>query len=301
MKPLIYAWPGHDALAAALAATLDGEVGALTVRRFPDGETYVRLATAPAHRDVVLACGLEHPDDRSTGIYFAAVTARELGAHSVGLVAPYLSYMRQDTRFHDGEAISSRAFAGWLSSAIGWLATIDPHLHRFASLDQIYSVPTAVATSITAIAQWIAGNIDRPLVVGPDAESVQWAAAIAGQAGCPYVVLDKTRRGDRDVEIRAPDLGRWRHCTPVLVDDVISTARTMAAACGRLHEAGIAAPVCVGVHALFAGDALRVLEAAGTARIVTCNSIPHATNAIDVLPAVAAAARGLLERVAGDR
>ena len=296
MRPLIYFWPGREALAEALVVALDGEASALTVRRFPDGETYVRLMTPPADRHVVLACGLEHPDDKSTGLYFAANTARELGARSVGLVAPYLAYMRQDARFHDGEAIASRAFARWLSSAVDWLATIDPHLHRHASLDEIYSIPTVVATSVAQIGGWIASDVAEPLVVGPDAESVQWASAIAGHAGCPYVVCEKIRRGDREVEISAPDLGRWRRCTPVLVDDIISTARTMAVAAQQVRAAGLAAPICIGVHALFAGDAQQTLAAAGVGRIVTCNSVVHPTNAIDVLAGVAEAARGLLGR-----
>jgi ribose-phosphate pyrophosphokinase len=294
MRPLIYAWPGCEALAAALATATSGEPGTLTLRRFPDGESYVRLITAPADRHVILACGLEHPDEKTTALYFAAATARELGARSVGLVAPYLAYMRQDARFHDGEAIASREFARWLSAAVDWLATIDPHLHRHARLDEIYSIPTAVATSVTQMAAWITANVADPLVVGPDAESVQWAGAIAAHAGCPCVVLEKTRHGDRDVDISVPDLGNWRHRTPVLVDDIISTARTMAVAAERVRAAELAAPVCVGVHALFSGDALQALAAAGVARIVTCNSIRHATNAIDVLPGVAAAAHGLL-------
>lgn len=297
-KPLVYAWPGCDALAAALASGLPAVAGQLTVRRFPDGETYVRLLTPPAGRHVVLACGLEHPDEKITGLYFAAITARELGARSVGLVTPYLAYMRQDARFHDGEAIASRAFGHWLSGALDWLATVDPHLHRHASLGEIYSIPTGIATSVDPIARWIAGNVTAPLVVGPDAESVQWAAAIARGAGCPYVVLQKTRHGDRDVAIAMQDLSGWREHTPVLVDDIISTARTMATAASLLREQGLPAPVGIGVHALFAGDALQTLTQAGLHRVVTCNTIAHPTNAIDVLPRVAETARGLIDALA---
>ena len=149
MKPLIYAWPGREALAMALADTLAGDIGTLELRQFPDGETYVRLVTSPARRDVVLACGLEDPDRKCTGLYFAATTARELGARSVGLVTPYLAYMRQDARFNDGEAIASRAFGRWLSATVDWLVTLDPHLHRHASLDEVCSVRVPTGSSPT--------------------------------------------------------------------------------------------------------------------------------------------------------
>jgi len=294
MMPLLYTWPGYERLGGALAEQLPAEAGELSVRHFPDGESHVRLHVSPAGRKVVIACGLEHPDQKCTGLYFAAKTARELGASSVGLVVPYLPYMRQDARFHDGEAVTSRLFAGLLSGAFDWLTTIDPHLHRHATLDEIYPIPTRVASAATAIAHWITSHVRDPLVIGPDAESVQWVSAVARTAACPHIVLKKVRHGDRDVEVFLPDVAEFRGRTPVIVDDIISTAHTMSAASSQLRKANFAAPVCIGVHALFCGDALRSLHDAGVTRIVTCNTIAHSTNAIDVWPLMVNAAKSLL-------
>ena len=96
-----------------------------------------------------------------------------------------------------------------------------------------------------------------------------------------------------------PDLGTYRSCTPVLVDDIISTGQTMIAAVRRLRDQGVAAPVCVATHAVFAIDAEAQLRASGAARVVTTNTIVHQTNAVDVAPMVAAAA--LVERSMLDR
>jgi len=297
MKPLVYALPGQEAFAAALARELGAGCGDIMLRRFPDGESYVRLLTPPKDRAVIFVCGLDRPNEKSLELYFAAATARELGANRIGLVVPYLAYMRQDARFNPGEAVTSVWFARWLSQYLDWLVTVDPHLHRHPSLDTIYSIPAAVAGAAPAISRWIKSHVADPLVIGPDAESAQWAGHVAAGAGCPGVVLGKQRLGDHEVTISAPDLAAWRDRTPVLVDDIISTAQTMITAIARLRAAGMTRPpVCIGVHALFAGDAFAALGAAGVAKIATCNTIAHASNAIDVVPEIVSAIRKLDKR-----
>jgi ribose-phosphate pyrophosphokinase len=286
---VVFGFPGHEELARALVGRLGALGGELVLRRFPDQESYVRLATPVAGRAVVLACGLHRADEKLLPLLFAAAAARELGAASVGIVAPYLGYMRQDARFQPGEAITSATFANILSGFADWLVTVDPHLHRHRSLDEIYALRASVVRAAPAISQWIRENVPEPLIVGPDAESEQWAAEIARRAGAPCVVLEKIRRGDLDVEVSVPDIAALRARTAVLVDDIISSGRTMIAAVRRLRRSGARAPVCVGVHAVFAGDALEALEAAGAARIATCNTVTHPTNAIDLNGLIAGA------------
>ena len=294
MKPVLLALAGNETLAQALAPRLDAELGRCTLRRFPDGESYLRIETELAGRTVIIAATLDRPDDKLLPLLFAAGTAKELGAARVGLVAPYLAYMRQDRRFQSGEALTSAHFARLLSVSVDWLVTVDPHLHRRSSLGEIYSIPTSVMHAAALVSDWIRQNVATPLVVGPDAESEQWVTAVANAAGAPYVILQKVRRGDREVEVSVPDVERWRARTPVLVDDIISTARTMIETAGHLRRAGLLAPVCIGVHAVFAGDGYEALRAAGAARIVTCNTIMHTSNAIDVGDLLATGVRSLL-------
>lgn len=291
MKPVILALPENEQLATGLAAKLQAEVGRMTVRRFPDGESYVRIESPVDGRNVALACGLHDPDSKIPALLFAASTARELGAARVGLVAPYLGYMRQDKRFNEGESITSVHFAKLISHYVDWLVTVDPHLHRRKSLDDIYSVPSIVVHAAPLLAQWISANVDSPVLIGPDSESEQWVSEVARGANAPWLVLEKVRRGDRDVSVSIPDITALRGRTPVLVDDIISTARTMMAAVRHLTGQGLAAPVCIGVHAIFSGDAHAELLSAGAARIVTTNTIPNSSNAIDLIPAIADALR----------
>jgi len=228
--------------------------------------------------------------DNFLRIAFLAGAARDLGAARVGLVAPYLAYMRQDSRFNPGEGVTAKYFGRLLSSTVDWLVTVDPHLHRFDSLAGVYTIPTTIARAAPAIAAWVAAEVARPVLVGPDAESVQWVSAVADRCGAPFVILEKTRRGDRDVSVSAPD-GPWNGHTPVVIDDIVSTGRTMIEATRQLRAAGSAPPMCVAIHAVFADALSDALLDAGARGIVTCNTIAHATNRIDVADPLAVAVR----------
>lgn len=282
MKPLLIPLPGNEPLSAALAKRLGWASGTIRTRRFPDSETYLRIDADCERKSLALVCTLDRPDEKFLPLAFAADTVRELGAARVGLVAPYLGYMRQDRRFQPGEAVTSRSFASYLSNRFDWLLTVDPHLHRFHSLGEIYPIATRVAHAAPALATWIGANVDRPLLIGPDGESEQWVADVARRAGAPYVVLTKTRRGDRDVEVSVPRVETFHDRTPVILDDIVSSARTMIETTHRLIEAGLLRPVCVGVHGIFSGNAHSLLERAGAARIVTTQTVHHASNGIEV-------------------
>ena len=294
MSPLLMTLDGNSALRSVLLAKLDVQGGDCDIRHFPDGETYLRVLADCRDRDVIIQCGLQRPDQVIMPLLFCAETLREFGARRIGLVAPYLAYMRQDMRFHAGEAVTSRLFARLLSTHVDWLITVDPHLHRYQNLNELYMLPHRVLTAAPLLAQWIQREVARPLLIGPDSESAQWVAAVAGPAGIPYLVLDKTRRGDRDVEIAIPVVERWREHTPVLVDDIISTGHTMLQTIGHLLHAGLRAPVCIGVHGLFAEHADSKLLSGGAARLVTTNSVPHASNTIELGDLLAAAIAEML-------
>jgi len=295
---VLLAMPGNDEAARRLAAGLVADLGNMLVRHFPDGESYVRLPCDVRGRDVIIVCTLSRPDEQLMPLLLAASAARDHGARSVALVAPYLAYMRQDKAFRPGEAVSARCFARLLSANFDWLVTVDPHLHRIGSLAEIYTIPTRAVSAAPAIAQWIRGHLERPTLVSPDEEGAQWVRQVADIVGAASQVLAKQRSGDKDVTVSAPDARAMHGGVVVILDDIISTARTMVAAAERVRDEGLGASVCIGIHALFAGDAQDALRSAGAARVVTCDTVPHPTNEISVMPLVADAIREIRSSIA---
>lgn len=296
--PEVHAFPGNEGLAAVIAYTLGTTAVPVVVDRFPDGEACVRVGGGRSRRSAVLVCSLGHADEKILPLLFAAGALHELGAPRVGLVAPYLAYMRQDRAFHEGEAVSATHFARLLSESVDWLVTVEPHLHRIASLDAIYSIPACAVHVSDTVARWVLANVANAVVVGPDAESRQWARSVADRAGVPFEILEKRRLSSDRVEVTVPHIGHWRDRTPVVVDDVVSTGHTMLETVRHLRDVGARAPVCVAVHAIFAGDSYSSLLHAGVERVVTTNTIPHESNAIDVSARVAAAVASLANTAA---
>lgn len=279
---ILFALPGNEELTKKLAQQLHAETGETIIRQFPDGETYIQLKSDVKGKRVVLVCTLHQPDDKLLPLYFLSKTAQDLGAGCTCLIAPYLAYMRQDKRFHAGEGITSNYFGSLVSQFSETLVTVDPHLHRRSSLSEVYGIPNKVVHAANHISAWIKDNITNPVLVGPDSESEQWVSEVAKNAGSPFIVLEKIRHGDKDVEVSVPQVESYKSHTPVLVDDIISTARTMIETVGHLKRAGMQAPVCIGVHAVFSGNAYQELKEVGTADIITCNTIPHESNKIDI-------------------
>lgn len=263
----------------AEAAGLDfAEVG---VHRFPDGESLVRV---PQHlpEDLILYRSLDHPNDKLVELMFAATAARERGARRLILVAPYLCYMRQDTAFHPGEAVSQRIVGGLLAGWFDGLVTIDPHLHRVARLKDAVPAKTAVLlTAAPMMGDFLGSEVPEALLVGPDEESLQWVSRVAAAHRLDYLIGSKERLGDRSVRIHFDGAGcRGRHA--VLVDDVVSTGRTLEVATMELVKYRPASISVLVTHALFVDGSDQRLMAVGVDHIWSTDSIPHASNRLSL-------------------
>ncbi len=284
----LLAFDDEAVLAHALAAALQVPCSLVQRHGFPDGETRLRLPPAlPAN--VAVLRGLQQPNAKLTELLLAAAGARELGAQRLTLISPYLAYMRQDIAFTPGEVVSQRHLGRLLAAAFDAVVTIDPHLHRVATLDEVVPGRQGLALSAAPLlGAFVARQVPQALLLAPDEEAGQWVRAAAQAAGLDHAVCHKQRQGDRDVAVSLPDVAVSGRAV-VLLDDVASTGRTLvAAARGALGRGAASVDVAV-THGLFVGDALQQVQAAGVRHVWSSDSLPHTSNAVSVVPLLAAA------------
>ncbi|QID19131.1 ribose-phosphate diphosphokinase [Nitrogeniibacter mangrovi] len=291
MAALILHFDDEAAAAERLAAATGLASACIERHRFPDTELRLRLPSA-LPPTVVLLRSLANPNEKLVELLLTARTARQLGARRLALVCPYLAYMRQDIAFHPGEVVSQQVIGHFLAGLFDDVITVDPHLHRIDTLEAAIPVAHAVALSgAPLLGALIAAHHDDPLLVGPDAESAQWVAQAAASHGWAYGVCHKRRSGDREVAVELPAGLDPRGRAVVLVDDVASSGHTLARAAEALIARGAASVDVAVTHALFADDAIDVVTAAGVGKVWSTDSVPHASNAVSVAPAVAGAMR----------
>jgi ribose-phosphate pyrophosphokinase len=282
-KLAIQALPSSLAGAKRLAAALNVPVDEIALHRFPDGE--IAVTVAPAASTTIIYASLDHPNDKLIAILLAAEALRRGGARRLVLLAPYLCYMRQDAAFHPGEAISQRAIGRLLAATVDRVITVDAHLHRTPDIREVFAgieADNLSAAPAIAMALRDASLDPATVIVGPDAESRPWVSDLASRLGAAHAVAQKTRLGDRSVDIALPGPESVAGRPGLLVDDIVSSGGTLVAAARALQAAGASAIDAIITHALFPPEMTAAFLAAGVRSVRSTCSVPHPTNAISL-------------------
>jgi ribose-phosphate pyrophosphokinase len=287
---------GNKELGIGIANDLPCKVIDFETRLFPDGERYLRFTDdIPNETALVTQSLYKNPDGLLMEYVFLAKTLLGLGARGVVGIFPYIAYLRQDSRFKPGEAVSATIVSQIIESATtSAVLTMDSHLHRIHNLSELFTIPALNLSAIPSLAERLKSEctLHDPVVVAPDSEAAQWASLAAPVFGADSVVMKKVRYGDTSVDI---DLG---HITPsgrdvILVDDIISTGGTMAQVAQQLKGKGAKHIHALITHGLFMEGAYEKVSAAGVERLVTSDSVPNQFSKITAAPIFAEALRAM--------
>jgi len=278
---IIHSLPSSSRDAARLASRLGLPFQEIAIHGFPDGE--IRVTAGPAAPATIIYASLDRPNEKLIALTFAAEALRRGGARRLILLAPYLCYMRQDTAFHEGEAISQKAIGALIAGCVDRVITVDAHLHRTPDIGAVFpGIDADNLSAMPAIAATLrkTGLDPATIVVGPDTESQPWVSDLAGRLGLSHIVAQKTRRGDRSVEIGFADPTRLAGHPALIVDDIVSSGGTMISCARALAAAGATTIDAIVTHALFPKQLCRDMIQSGIRSIRSTHSVPHSTNAI---------------------
>ena len=281
--PVLQYLPSSARDAVGLAARLGLAAHAIDVHRFPDGE--LRVTIGPAAATTIVYATLDQPNDKLLALLFAAEALRRTGARRLVLVAPYLCYMRQDTAFHAGEAISQKVVGRLIAQAFDRVITVDAHLHRTRNIKDVFpGIEAENLSAMPAIADFLmVDKIDAgTIIAGPDAESEPWVRDLAHRLGAGFAIARKIRHGDRSVEMTFADPKIFVGRPVVLIDDIVSSGGTVLACTKALLNAAAKSVDVIVTHALFPSEMIATFLAAGLRSVRSTHSVPHPTNAIEL-------------------
>jgi ribose-phosphate pyrophosphokinase len=290
---IVLAGSANPALAAAVASHLGVESAPRLVEVFPDGEVHVLVEADVCGCDVWIVQPTSPPAERHLiELLLLADACRRAGCARVSAAVPYFGYGRQDRRTAVGEALGSRVAADALAVArLDRLVVVDPHSQ---ALEAMLSIPvdtlSAVPLLAGALQPWLPADA---VVVAPDLGAAKLAERYAALLDLPAAHVRKTRFSGRDV--RAVEVvGPVRSRTPVIIDDMISTGGTLAAASSAVLRAGSHDRVLVAVtHALLAGSAPETLASLPLDRmfaadtVVPAAALPDCGEVVSVAPLLA--------------
>jgi len=278
-----------ERLARSIAKIAGLRLIGTTMRRFPDGELYVRVVGDPSGEDVAVVQSLGLQPDRLLMEYCMIAEALRGGScKSVTAIIPYLAYARQDSRFNPGEPLSVQLVARLIEvSGTDRLISVDAHLHRLAGLGEIFTIPTINLTAMPLLAKYYRDRYGsaNAVVVGPDSESEQWAKVVSRILSVNYVILRKERLDDRRVRITGSLPVRGKKA--VLVDDIISTGKTVAGAIGKLKAGGARTVDVLVTHAILVEGALDCLRKAGLSHLISTDTVRRPSSKVSVAAIIA--------------
>lgn len=285
---IIIAGSASPKLAARVAKQLKCPLLNPEIKRFPDGELYVRLDTKLEGEYVVIVQSTHHPqNDNLIELFLMLDAAKDLGARHVTAAVPYLTYARQDKRFKPGEATSVHTICKLIEHAgADDFLTVD--MHNYGVI-QNFSIPTYNLTATPLLGQYLDKlKLQDPVILGIDQGLLERVRRVAAELNADYDYLGKWRVTPKKIAIQPKHL-EVAERDVVLVDDIISTGGTIIEATRILRRQRARKIYAACTHPVLAEDALQKILKVGVRAVIATDTIEHRTSVVSVAPLIAGA------------
>ena len=273
-------------LAKNIARRINAKFVGIEYKKFPDGESYVRLKeNIPKGAEALIVQTLYPQNDSIVELFFLLDLVSEFKPKNISLIIPYFAYARQHKRYRKWEAISSKTFAKLLQNFnIERIFTIDLHsndLIKFFDLEVVH-----LSTTELIAKYFLRKNLKNPFVLIPDQEREWMAKKAAKILNCDYSYLKKYRSrvtGEikteifKDFDLRGKDV--------ILMDDIISTGKTMINAI-EIVKRKEAKNIFVSCVHYIPSEVYKEMLNLGAKEVISTNTIQSEVSKIDVAPLI---------------
>jgi ribose-phosphate pyrophosphokinase len=268
---LLVSGTANQPLAEEIAAQLDIGLADVTVRRFADGEIFVRINQNARGRDVFIVQPTPPPADSLMELLLLIDAAKRASAARVTAIMPYYGYARQDRKDQPRVAIGGKLVANLLEAAgADKVLGMDFHTHQIQGffdipVDHLYAAPV-LTTYFRDL------GLDNPVVVAPDVGAAKMARGFARRLNASFAIIDKRRPAPNVAEVMQV-VGEVEGLPCIIVDDMIDTAGTLVSVVNALIERGASAVYAAASHALLSGPAVERLSSAPVTEVVVTNTL----------------------------
>jgi ribose-phosphate pyrophosphokinase len=258
-------------LAEEIAQHMEIALADCTVKRFADGEIFVRINENARGRDVFIIQPTPPPADNVMELLLLIDAAKRASAARVTCVMPYYGYARQDRKDQPRVAIGGKLIANLIEAAYAdKLLGMDFHTHQIQGffnipVDHLYAAPV-----LTAYFRDL--GLDNPVVVAPDVGAAKMARGFARRMDASFAIIDKRRPAPNVAEV-VQVVGEVEGRSCIIVDDMIDTAGTLESVVWALKERGATEIYAAATHALLSGPAVERLQNSPVTEVIVANTL----------------------------
>jgi ribose-phosphate pyrophosphokinase len=285
MSKIVVSGINLEKLARNIARKINAKFIGIEHKKFPDGESYLRLKEGIPKEDIIVLQTLYPQNNSIIELFFLLDLINEFRPKSITLVVPYFAYARQHKRYRNWEAVSSKTLAKLIQSfKVKKLITFDLHSKDVLNF---FSIPIVHLTATELIAKYfLKKNLRKPFILIPDQEREEMARIVARILNCDYSFLKKYRsRITGEIKTKVwKDFG-MKGKDVILLDDIISTGKTMLNAI-KIVKMKKARNIFVSCVHYIPSKIYKKFLALGVKEVVATNTIPSEISKIDITPLI---------------
>jgi len=274
----VFSGRANPALTEAICGYLQIEMGHMRLGSFSDGEIHCQIQDNVRGADAFIVQPTGQPANESLMELLIILDAfRRASPSRVCVVMPYMGYARQDRKDAPRVPITAKLVANLITSAGATrVLTIDLHAAQIQGffdipVDHLYAAPIL----IEAIRR---KNLEKPVIVSPDAGGVERARAFAKRLKCDLAIMDK-RRPEANKAVIMNVIGEVDGRDCVIIDDIIDTAGTLVGSADALTERGARSVYAAGVHPVLSGPAVDRINSSTLEKVLVTDTLSLSENA----------------------